>query len=69
MNQPLPPLARRFVLGGAILGALVVAFGPYAPAVEAGERVQGPGLATALMVAQADVGTKAAATQVAAKIR
>jgi len=65
MNQPLPPLARRFVLGGAILGALVVAFGPYAPAVEAGERLQGPGLATALMVAQADVGTKAAAKDAA----
>ena len=42
MNYPMPrltirPLARRIVLGGAILGALVVAFGPYAPPVQAGE--------------------------------
>jgi hypothetical protein len=64
MNNPMPrpslrPLARRIVLGGAILGALVVAFGPYAPAVQAGEGVRGPGLATALMVAQADVGKSA----------
>jgi hypothetical protein len=59
MNHPLPPLARRFVLGGAILGALVVAFGPYAPMVEAGETLPAPGLATALMVAQADVGKAA----------
>jgi hypothetical protein len=59
MNYPLPPLARRFVLGGAILGALVVAFGPYSPAVEAGESLSAPGSATALMIAQADVGKSA----------
>jgi hypothetical protein len=59
MNYPLPPLARRFVLGGAILGALVVAFGPYSPTVEAGESVSAPGPTTALMVAQADVGKAA----------
>jgi len=59
MNNPLPPLVRRFVLGGAILGALVVAFGPYAPTVEAGESLPGPGQATAPMVAQVDVGKTA----------
>ena len=42
MRYPMPrltirPLARRIVLGGAVLGALVVAFGPYAPSVQAGE--------------------------------
>jgi hypothetical protein len=67
MNHPLPPLARRFVLGGAILGALVVAFGPYAPAVEAGESQPGPGLAAALVIAQADVDKAARDTAVTAK--
>jgi hypothetical protein len=67
MNHPLPPLARRFVLGGAILGALVVAFGPYAPAVEAGERLPAPGLATAMIIAQADVDKAAKDTAVTAK--
>jgi hypothetical protein len=64
MNNPMPrpflrPLVRRIVLGGAILGALVVAFGPYAPAVQAGEGARAPGLATALVVAQAEVGKSA----------
>ena len=64
MNNPMSrpnirPLARRIVLGGAVLGALVVAFGPYAPSVQAGESARAPGLATALMVAQADVGKTA----------
>jgi len=67
MNYPLPPLVRRFVLGGAILGALVVAFGPYAPTVEAGESRPAPGLATALIVAQADVDKAAKDTAVSAK--
>jgi len=67
MNHPLPPLARRFVLGGAILGALVVAFGPYAPVVEAGENPPKPGLATALIVAQADVSKAAKDTAATAK--
>lgn len=49
------PLARRIVLGGAILGALVVAFGPYAPPVQAGENSPLPRMVTPLMVAQADV--------------
>ena len=64
MNHPtsrhaLRPLARRIILGGAILGALVVAFGPYAPSVQAGESASAPGIATALMVAQADTGQSA----------
>ena len=72
MNNPLPrltiqPLARRIVLGGAILGALVVAFGPYAPAVQAGESTLAPGIATALMVAQAEVGKSAKDASSAAK--
>ena len=72
MNNPLPrltiqPLARRIVLGGAILGALVVAFGPYAPAVQAGESTLAPGIATALMVAQAEVGKAAKDASSAAK--
>jgi hypothetical protein len=62
MNHPLPSLARRFVLGGAILGALVVAFGPYAPAVEAGES-----LPAMLVVAQADVAKAAKDTATTSK--
>ena len=64
MNNPMPrpsirPLARRIVLGGAVLGALVVAFGPYVPAVQAGESARAPGQAAALVVAQADVAKSA----------
>jgi Domain of unknown function (DUF6249) len=51
MTYPLSPLARRIVLAVAVLGALVVAFGPYAPAVQAGETSS----AAALVIAQADV--------------
>ena len=49
------PVARRMVLGGAILGALVVAFGPYAPSVQAGESYSETRIIKNLMVAQADV--------------
>jgi hypothetical protein len=72
MNNPLPrltfqPLARRIVLGGAVLGALVVAFGPYAPSVQAGESSPVPGIATTLMVAQAEVSKAAKDVSSAAK--
>jgi hypothetical protein len=50
----LSPAVRRIVLGGAILGALVVAFGPYAPPVQAGEASPGTRLAATITVAQAD---------------
>ena len=64
MSNPMPPpsirpLARRIVLGGAVLGALVVAFGPYVPAVQAGESARAPGQAAAPVVAQADVAKSA----------
>ena len=72
MNNPLPrltiqPLARRIVLGGAVLGALVVAFGPYAPSVQAGESSPAPGIATTLLVAQAEVSNAAKDASSAAK--
>jgi len=64
MSYPMPrltirPLARRIVLGGAILGALVVAFGPYAPSVQAGETFEETRIVKDLVVAQADVGKAA----------
>jgi Domain of unknown function (DUF6249) len=49
------PFARRIVLGGAIVGALVVAFGPYAPVVRAGESESASKITTTVIVAQADV--------------
>jgi len=60
MNYPMPrltirPLARRIVLGGAVLGALVVAFGPYAPSVQAGETYAETRIVKELKLAQADV--------------
>ena len=72
MNLPTPrlvfgPFARRIVLGGAILGALVVAFGPYAPAVQAGESVSAPGITAALTIAQSDIGKSAKDTSSAPK--
>jgi hypothetical protein len=54
MNNSLSPLARRIVLGGAVLGALVVAFGPYAPQVQAGETRSETRIVKTLIVAQAD---------------
>ncbi len=63
MNDRLSPLARRIVLGGAILGALVVAFGPYAPTVEAEYHPPAPRFMHAVMIAQAD--TKQAAKDAA----
>ncbi len=59
MNYPMPrltirPLARRIVLGGAVLGALVVAFGPYAPSVQAGETYAETRIVKELKLAQAD---------------
>jgi uncharacterized protein DUF6249 len=63
MTYPLLPLARRIVLAGAVLGALVVAFGPYAPAVQAGERPP----AGTLIIAQADVSKTAKEAASAAK--
>jgi hypothetical protein len=63
MNDRLSPLARRIVLGGAILGALVVAFGPYAPSVQADSTPPAPQFVHAVMVAQAD--TKQAAKEAA----
>jgi len=72
MNHPLPrltnrPLARRIVLGGAILGALVVAFGPYAPTVQASEAYAEPRMVKSIMVAQAEVDKAAKDTASAAK--
>ncbi len=60
MNYPMPrltirPFARRIVLGGAVLGALVVAFGPYAPSVQAGETYAETRIVKELKLAQADV--------------
>jgi hypothetical protein len=57
MNDSTPwltvrPLARRLVLGGAILGALVVAFGPYSSSVAAGETSSAT--QRTVVVAQAD---------------
>jgi len=40
MNDRLTPTTRRLVLGGALLGAIIVALGPHAPAVQAGESPQ-----------------------------
>ena len=54
MNYPMSPLARRIVLGGAILGALVVAFGPYAPTVQAGETWSATEIRKSVVLAQAD---------------
>ncbi len=61
MNYPLSPLARRIVLGGAILGALVVAFGPYAPSVQAGETYTSSEIRKSLVLAQADITKEAKA--------
>jgi len=71
MSYPMPrltirPLARRIVLGGAILGALVVAFGPYAPTVQAGESFAETRIVKDLVVAQADVSKAAKDTSNAA---
>jgi hypothetical protein len=55
MNYRQSLLARRVVLGGAILGALVVAFGPYSPTVEAGENAAMTRISAPLLLAQADV--------------
>jgi hypothetical protein len=49
------PLARRLILGGAVLGALVVAFGPYAPPVQAGETYAESRTVKDMKVAQAEV--------------
>ena len=51
----LSPAARRIVLGGAVLGALMVAFGPYAPPVLAGEGDSDTRMARTLVIAQSDV--------------
>ena len=72
MNLPsspatLSPAARRIVLGGAILGALIVAFGPYAPPVQAGEAYAETRITRSLMVAQADVAKSARDASSAAK--
>jgi hypothetical protein len=40
MNDRLSPTTRRLVLGGALLGAIIVAFGPHAASVQAGESAQ-----------------------------
>jgi hypothetical protein len=40
MNHRLSPTTRRLVLGGALLGAIIVALGPHAAAVHAGESAQ-----------------------------
>ena len=40
MNDRLSSTTRRLVLGGALLGAIIVALGPHAPAVQAGESQQ-----------------------------
>jgi hypothetical protein len=55
MNDHLTPLARRLILGGALVGALVVAFGPFAPAVRAGDSGPAPAMLDELRVAQADI--------------
>ena len=72
MNYPMPrltirPLARRIVLGGAVLGALVVAFGPYAPSVQAGETYAETRIVKELKLAQADVAKTAKDTASTAK--
>jgi hypothetical protein len=61
------PLARRIVLGGAVLGALVVAFGPYAPSVQAGETYAETRIVRELKLAQADVAKAAKDTAGIAK--
>jgi hypothetical protein len=68
MNYSMTPLARRIVLGGAVLGALVVAFGPYAPQVQAGETRSETRIVKTLVLAQADTtkASKDAAKQAAA---
>jgi len=67
MNDHLTPLARRLILGGAIVGALVVAFGPFAPTVRAGDGGPPAALHEALIVAQADLNKAAKDAAGAAK--
>jgi len=72
MRYPMPrltvrPIARRIVLGGAVLGALVVAFGPYAPSVQAGETYAETRIVRELKLAQADVANAAKDTASVAK--
>lgn len=72
MNYPVPrlvfrPLARRLVLGGAILGALVVAFGPYAPSVQAGETWSATEIRKSMILAQADTAKATKDAKAAAK--
>jgi hypothetical protein len=57
MNYPLSPLARRLVLGGAVLGALVVAMGQYAPGSDVG--MPAAHAAAPLLLAQADAASAA----------
>ncbi|MEO8346098.1 MAG: DUF6249 domain-containing protein [Betaproteobacteria bacterium] len=52
---PLSLAARRIVLGGAVLGALIVAFGPYAPPVQADEGESSTRMIQTLVVAQSEV--------------
>ena len=69
MNYPMSPLARRIVLGGAVLGALVVAFGPYAPAVQAGETYTSSEIRKSVVLAQAEATKEAkAAAKEAARV-
>ncbi len=55
MNDPLTPFARRLILGGALLGALVVALGPNTPTVHADEGAPPQAIVRDVMIAQADV--------------
>src|SRR5260221_11507775 len=55
MNVPLTPFARRLILGGALLGALVVSLGPNTPTVHADEGAPPQAIVRDVMIAQADV--------------
>src|SRR5260221_13680404 len=59
MNDPLTPFARRLILGGALLGALVVALGPNTPPVPADEVAPPHATVRHVMTPQPDA-TKAA---------
>jgi hypothetical protein len=67
MNDPLTPLARRLVLGGALLGALVVALGPNTPAVHADEGSPARVIVQDVLIAQADANKAAKESASAAK--
>ncbi len=72
MNHPpssttLSRAARRIILGGAVLGALIVAFGPYAPPVQAGETFAEAHVTRTLTLAQADAAKSAKDVSDAAK--